>query len=231
MNNDAFFRREDALSELVSTLMAREDAVAISPLVSNQSAADLDPNTQVQIRRCPSYVDMVVAYSCWLRRLPFLRRYWSMHTYQDLMPFSAGRIYTCESINGCCFVIKQDFVEDIGNLDEGTFLYAEELVLALQIRDKQKSCLLHCGEVVDHLQGASTGQTNGSVRWRFYKEQIRSEMYLCRKALGGGLWRRVLLLTVRTLDFGVRFLWHYRQTHRAQRDHLLSLFGRSARDL
>lgn len=40
----------------------------------------------------------------------------------------------CEKLSGCCFMIRNSFVEQIGLLDENTFLYCEEPILAKQVR-------------------------------------------------------------------------------------------------
>ena len=147
---------------------------------------------------------MLVAYSCWLRRLGYLRDIWSKHTYRDLMPYDSKRIYSCDSINGCCFLIKQEFLERIGYLDEGTFLYAEELILALQIRAGGFHCLFHAGKRVRHHQGASSGQHSKRVFWRLIREDIKSQLYLCEKYLGCSKLQRAVLQGVRMVDFLMR---------------------------
>lgn len=40
----------------------------------------------------------------------------------------------CEKLSGCCFMIRNSFIEQIGFLDENTFLYCEEPILAKQVR-------------------------------------------------------------------------------------------------
>ena len=39
----------------------------------------------------------------------------------------------CEKISGCCFMIRISFLQKIDFLDEGTFLYSEEPILAKQV--------------------------------------------------------------------------------------------------
>ncbi|MDR0865648.1 MAG: glycosyltransferase family 2 protein [Candidatus Symbiothrix sp.] len=40
----------------------------------------------------------------------------------------------CEKLSGCCFIIRMSFVKQIGFLDENTFLYCEESILAKQVK-------------------------------------------------------------------------------------------------
>lgn len=43
----------------------------------------------------------------------------------------------CEKLSGCCFLIRISFVKRIGFLDEHTFLYCEEPILAKQVQQQQ----------------------------------------------------------------------------------------------
>ena len=42
--------------------------------------------------------------------------------------------HDCLGLNGCCFLIRMDFVRRIGYFDEGVFLYGEEPILAHQVK-------------------------------------------------------------------------------------------------
>ncbi len=42
--------------------------------------------------------------------------------------------HDCLGLNGCCFLIRMDFVTQIGYFDEGVFLYGEEPILAHQVK-------------------------------------------------------------------------------------------------
>ena len=43
----------------------------------------------------------------------------------------------CEKLSGCCFAIRISFLQQIGFLDEHTFLYCEEPILAKQVQQQQ----------------------------------------------------------------------------------------------
>ena len=207
INNDVFLCEKSAVGTLAKALDNETDAVAISPIIKNESRKHLDPNTQIQVCRCPNYWDLLISHSCWLRRVWPLVRFWRRHTYWDIMPFARGRVYRTESINGCFFIIKTAFLKCIGYLDEGTFLYGEEMVLAVQIRKMGKFCLLHTGVTVNHLQGATTGATDGLVSWKMQREVIKSELHLCKMYLRVGNCHCAVLLGVRLIDFLVKCLW------------------------
>lgn len=44
----------------------------------------------------------------------------------------------CNWLNGCCILIRMDFIKDIGFFDENTFLYGEEPILGAQVEENGK---------------------------------------------------------------------------------------------
>lgn len=44
----------------------------------------------------------------------------------------------CRCLNGCCFLIRMNFIERIGFFDENTFLYGEEPILGAQVEENGK---------------------------------------------------------------------------------------------
>jgi GT2 family glycosyltransferase len=44
----------------------------------------------------------------------------------------------CRCLNGCCFLIRMNFIERIGFFDENTFLYGEEPILGSQVEENGK---------------------------------------------------------------------------------------------
>ena len=44
----------------------------------------------------------------------------------------------CNCLNGCCILIRMDFIKDIGFFDENTFLYGEEPILGAQVEERGK---------------------------------------------------------------------------------------------
>ena len=199
LNNDVVLKDPETVARLVATLKADPETVAVSPLV-NTVWAEMAPEEQIQVRRDADFLTCIVSGSWWMRRLPVLRRIAERHVYGDMRPYRRNKDYECDSVNGCCFVIRTDFLEDIGFFDEGTFLGFEEVVLGRQIKQKHKKCCLTTSVVVDHLQGASCGRS-GAVSFKIYKEYTKSHLYYCRKYLKANVLKRFLLVAVRALDF------------------------------
>ncbi len=199
LNNDVILKDAHTVAKLIAALKASPERVAVSPLVNN-AWIETAPEKQIQVRRDADFLACVVSGSWWLRRLPVLREISDRHVYGDMRPYRRNEDYECDSINGSCFVIRTDFLESIGFLDEGTFLMFEEVILGRQIKQRHKRCCLATSVVVDHLQGASTGRAS-RMPYRTFKEYVRSQLYYCKKYLKVNLPARLLLIAVRALDF------------------------------
>jgi len=199
LNNDVILKDTRTAEKLVAALKAGPERVAVSPLVNN-AWTEMAPEKQIQVRRDADFLTCIVSGSWWLRRLPLLREISDWHVYGDVRPYQRDEDYECDSINGCCFVIRTDFLKDIDFLDEGTFLGFEELILGRQIKEKHKRCCLTTSVVVDHFQGASTGRAS-RVSYMMTKEYLRSQLYYCEKYLKANFPARLLLIGVRLLDF------------------------------
>jgi len=204
LNNDVMLTDQECLRKLVDAF-AEKEVVAVSPLVDTRSAR-LPSTEQAQVRRIPDYATCLVAYSWWLSRIPMLSRYYSRHIYESRFPWQRNSVYDCESINGSCFVVRADFLESIGYLDEGTFLYFEEVILGSQIRRRGRRCALVTAVSVEHYQGLATGQRGAVLRWSMYQHSMKSQLHYCRHHLGVGSLACLLLRMVRLIDYGSKLL-------------------------
>lgn len=199
LNNDLLLVDRGTTRALVSAAAGDVRRVAVSPLVA-VAEAEVPVEWQVQVRRVPDFWTLLITGSWWLRRLPGLRGRASRFVYRDHRPYQRGGVYECESINGSCFLVRTDFLEEIGFLDEGTFLYFEELILGWQIRDRDRTAALTAAVHVVHSLGRATKHGGQRIRLAMLKEMVRSEIYYCKKYLRCGAATVWLLLLARTLD-------------------------------
>ena len=200
LNGDAYLTEPATLARLIDALRHDRERVAATPLV-NTGPSRLLPERQVQVCRASSFLGFLVAYSWWLRMMPFLKGVADHHFYRERMPYALGREYDCDTVHGCCFVIRTEFFESIGWFDEGTFLYFEEMILARQIKESGKKCCLVTSVVVEHVGGAAARKRSLRAAIRTQAASIRSQLYFLRKYLRVGLAGRVLLVIVRIIGF------------------------------
>ena len=109
------------------------------------------------------------------------RRYWGrQHDYEN-------ETFPAYAVSGCCFMISRECLERVTPLDEGTFLYDEELILGIRMEEAGYGTVYYPESAVLHKTGQSTGgiRTNPSA----YTYQIRSEIYYCKKYLHMKNWQ------------------------------------------
>jgi len=206
LNNDVTLSDADSCKKLVDALKHDVSRVACSPLVDTLHT-DLPPETQIQVRRIPKFKATLVSGSWWLRRLPWLSGIVKWYTYYDARPYPYNQEIDCESINCSCFIIRTDFFEAIGYLDEGTFLYFEEVILGWQIKDRGKKACLVTSTVVRHNQGATSGHKRGHIRISTSREMVRSEVYYCRKYLKSSQISIGILICIRIIDITTKLAY------------------------
>lgn len=216
MNNDVILPDRDTIRKLVEALQQDDRRVAASPLIRHVGVHTC-PEAAVQVRRVPDFSTLLIAHSGTLRRIPFLKRVVERYTYAEARPYKSGEIVNCESINGALFLLRTDFLREIGYLDEHTFLYMEELILGAQIKQSGRTACLVASTTVDHLQGSSTLSTPSKFRLRMFLVQARSELHYLRRYLAGGTMQQIAFFCVRFGDVIGKLLYH--QFRRISRIH------------
>ena len=106
-----------------------------------------------------------------------------------VLPVAGQEPVAVSKVSGCCMMLRMSFLQEIGYLDEGVFLYCEEAILSAQIRRKGMRIIYFPGIEALHvhdtrLKGASTSR---------YLAWSRSRRYYHRNYTGYGKWRRALL--------------------------------------
>ncbi len=203
INNDVLFPDSRILSKLVRALKSDPRRAACSPLVDTLPAGT-PPQTQIQVRRIPGYFTLLVADSWWLRRLPGLRKLGDSYLYADHRPYPSDSEIECETINGSCWVVRKDVLDQIGNLDTGTFLYQEEIIFGKQVQELGKTNCLVTSSIVHHYHGGTSGQRAGRVVLKSFLQMARSEAYYCRKYLGISHLKLASLYVIRAIDISTK---------------------------
>ncbi len=199
LNNDAVLNEPSTLARLVDALRENTAYAACSPLIRD-AGSGIRPEESLQVRRIPNLWELTIVSSGVLRRLPGLSRIYDRQVYADKRPFPLNSVISCDTINGCCFLIRMSALEAIGYLDEGTFLYSEELILGFQLRSLGLGCALVTKSVVQHEQGASTGRNAAGATVRGILRRIRSEIYFAQKYLGSKRLAAIIIGMVGAID-------------------------------
>lgn len=101
----------------------------------------------------------------------------------------------CRCLNGCCFLIRLDFIKGIGFFDENTFLYGEEPILGAQVEENGKRMYYTASTfaVHAHIKSKEGSKTFCNKHWkhsRLYYVKRYSRQWWLKKLL--------ILLSIRT---------------------------------
>lgn len=200
LNNDVILCDPLTIRKLIDCLEVEEQRVACSPLV-NTCSNPRKVEAQLQVRRVPDFLTVFSQSNFLIRRVGIFKTKYNYYIYKDKMPFTLGTEIECETINGSCFLIKKEFLNLIGFFDTGTFLYFEEIILGWQIKNSCKVAYLVTNTAVEHEQGATTGSKKGKIKYFYFLENLKSEIYYCRRFLKASDVMIGLLIISRLFDY------------------------------
>lgn len=156
---------------------SQKNIFASSPLV-NTSSSLLPIGYQIQVRKLLAPYQMIwLSFSLFKKISPKL---FKKFVYGAEQPYDHKYLF-CDTINGAAFMIEQSFLQQNGYLDQGTFLFHEELILGKQIQEAGGTCLLNGQASVDHQQGLSTGSNKKQFNAAMERHKYQSEIHLYQK--------------------------------------------------
>jgi GT2 family glycosyltransferase len=180
INPDVELRDKKYISIITKALFNNDQVV-----VAGSDIIDAEGNHQNPLRELNYWEDLFWLIDILCKKLFF----W--HGYIDYN--SNGFV---EKLTGCCIILKSTFLEKIGYLDEGVFLYCEEPILAKAVQMRNQK-MLYCNETIAyHMHIASQ---KGSSKLRLMK-MIDSRKYYLEKYSGYHGLALKMLLTSRNLQ-------------------------------
>lgn len=177
LNNDLIIEDPEFILKMVEGIQTNRNVVASSPLVDTLSTGK-QLHEQIQVRRIlPPSAMFKLSTPIFT---PFINKLTDHFLYRDQMPYLNKYLF-CDSINGAAFMINNQFLQENNYLDEGTFLYFEELILGRQIINQNKTCLLNGFTSVKHLQGVSTKSSGKKINTKMERFKYESALYYLKK--------------------------------------------------
>jgi len=173
---------DDALVAMVAYADAHPDVGVVGPQLLNP-----DGSVQSSRRRFPTLMTGLFE-STWLEPLAprdVLRRYYVLDQPDDA-------IQEVDWLFGACFLVRREVIQQVGALDEGFFMYSEEMDWCRRIRQAGwKVVYLPAAQVI-HYGGKSSDQVAAQRHIYFQTSKVR---YFCKHhgALTAGVLRVALL--------------------------------------
>jgi hypothetical protein len=150
---------EQALAEMVAFMEARPKAGGVGPLL-------VGADGEVQESSAP---------------LPTLgKEFWRLFHLDAFRPVAyplaewrSGGPRRVETVQGACFMLRREVLQEIGSLDERFFIYAEEVDLCRRMQDAGWQLFWLPQASVVHYGGQSTRQVARSMFLELYRSKIR----------------------------------------------------------
>ena len=153
---------DDALAVLVSYLQANPDVGVVGPQLLN-----LDGSVQSSRRRFPTAATGFFE-STWLEGLApgILRRYYAL----DLPDAATADV---DWLTGACIMVPRSTYEAVGGMDEGYFMYSEELDWCRRIKESGRRVVYYPAAQVIHHVGKSSEQAVTARHINFNQAKLR----------------------------------------------------------
>ena len=154
----------DALSTMVQYLDAHPEVGALGPRLLFP-----DGHQQPSRRRFPTLTTALVESTVvqeWWADNRILRRYYMADTPDDA-------IQPVDWVVGACLLVRREAYEQVGGLDEGFFMYSEELDWCKRIKDAGWEVIYLPTATVIHHEGKSSEQVIPARHIRFQTSKVR----------------------------------------------------------
>lgn len=140
---------DNALTTMVQFMEKHPEAGAIGCKLLNE-----DGSTQNSIRRFPTFTTVLLETTI-MGRFPLLKRTMGVFKIKD---FSFDQTIEVDAVCGAALLVRRDVLEDVGPMDEGYFMFIEELDLCQRIWAKGYQVFFVPDAQIIHLGGESRNQ-------------------------------------------------------------------------
>lgn len=156
-NPDIEFPQTDYLATLVAQMQTDDDIVVCGSDIVTPEGVHQNPKKRGN--------DSLKGYFGWIKE--FLTRKKKQNDNPEWIEDPAVSKY-CRCLNGCCFLIRMNFIKRIGFFDENTFLYGEEPILGSQVEENGKKMFYAADTfaVHAHLKSKEGSTTFCNKHWK-----------------------------------------------------------------
>jgi len=155
--------RGDALAVLVSYLQEHPDTGMVGPRLLNA-----DGTTQSSRRRVPN-LPVLFLESTWLQGLASKRQLARFY----LEDRADNEVQVVDWLTGAAMLIRREVLDDVGGLDEGFFMYSEELDWCRRIGDAGWKIVYTPAAEIVHYGGKSSEQVAPARHIYYQSSKIR----------------------------------------------------------
>ena len=155
---------DDALATMTGYMQANSETGALGPRLLNT-----DGSPQSSRRRFPTFSTALVESTVvqeWWDDNRILRRYYMADTADDV-------VQRVDWVTGACLLVRRQAYEQVGGLDEGFFMYSEELDWCRRIKNAGWEIVYLPTATVLHHEGKSSEQVVPARHIYFQNSKVR----------------------------------------------------------
>lgn len=182
--------RQGSIEKLVDFMEAHTEVGIAGSRLENQGGA-----TECSAHKFHSPISELLEGA----RLGLLTQYLSSY---EVTPPLRDEAHRCDWVSGSCMIIRRKVIEDIGMMDEGFFLYFEEVDFFQRAARARWQTWYVPESIVMHIEGASTGIKSTKRRPAYWYNSRRR--YFVKHYGVSGLLLADLLLSIGRLTFSIR---------------------------
>lgn len=175
-NTDIIINNENDVEKLLSYM--EEDIGIVAPVISEKGNINRGWKIPSVINDC--LLNLPIIHRKLRKKLLFYKE----SNYND-------EVTEVEVVSGCFFVISADALEKVNYYDENIFLYYEENVMAVKLKQKKYRTLVINNVVVIHNHSVTID--NSLNRIRKYKELKKSQKYFHKNYSKESILGRIML--------------------------------------
>ncbi|MGA2285184.1 MAG: glycosyltransferase family 2 protein [Dehalococcoidia bacterium] len=188
----------DPFAPMLAYLREHVEAGIVAPRLLNP-----DGSLQLSCRRFPTFsVALFNRYSLFTRLFPH-NRYSRQYLLSDWQHDSISEV---DWVSGACLMVRRSLLEPIGLLDEGYFMYIEDVDLCQRVhRAGAKVVYYPAVSVIHHIGQSSRTLPSRSIvarhrsMWHYYKKYLRQNAVVDVAVAGGIATRCAYLLAANQL--------------------------------
>ena len=160
LNNDIIFEDCDILDKMLKVFQDNEDIAVVNPDVYSPDGYLFNRDAKK-----PNFYDMTIGMYSYKKKG---RRIEDKGGY--------GYVYRPQ---GCCMLVDLNKMHEVDYMDEHTFLYSEEIILAERLLDKRYKCA--CCTNTSIIHNHSTTVKKNIEKKKIYKIQMQSFIYYLKE--------------------------------------------------
>ncbi len=172
LNNDILFTDKNVINEMLKVFENDEDIAIVSPDIYSPSGYMFNRDA---VR--PSLFDMTLGLWKYKKRG------------RAIEEAKKGWLYVYRP-QGCCMLVDNKKASAVGYMDENTFLYCEEIILAERLLNKGYKCACCSSTSVIHNHSYTVKKTLSKIN--YIKTNIKSFDYYLKKYRKYGFLSRIL---------------------------------------